>query len=55
MLISYEAQNGIIYPVATFQALKNALEWLELHKAELMENWSRATKGEPLKSIEPLE
>lgn len=37
------------------RALRHVLEWLDLHKAELIENWSRATKGEPLKSIEPLE
>lgn len=30
------------------------LEWLDLHREELMENWERACKGEPLNKIDPL-
>jgi hypothetical protein len=29
-------------------------EWTNLHKDELLENWSRIKKGEQLKKIEPL-
>lgn len=36
------------------RALKMILEWLEQHKEELMDNWEKAQKGDPLKKIEPL-
>lgn len=31
------------------------LEWADLHRAELMENWRLAQSGNPLTWIEPLE
>jgi hypothetical protein len=31
------------------------LEWADAHRAELMENWQRAIRNEPLHPIEPLE
>lgn len=31
------------------------VEWAELHRKELMQNWDLARKSAPLKSIEPLE
>lgn len=31
------------------------LEWLQLHRDELAENWRRARSGEQLLQIEPLE
>ena len=36
------------------RALKLVFEWMEMHKAELQENWDLAQKGEALKKIEPL-
>lgn len=36
------------------RAIRMILEWLDLHRDELMENWRRAQCGEPLKKIEPL-
>ena len=35
-------------------SLRMILEWLEDHRAELMNNWDKAQKGEPLDKIEPL-
>ena len=32
-----------------------ALEWLNLHRSELLENWQLARDAEPLNRIEPLE
>lgn len=29
-------------------------EWAQIHKAELLENWSRARRNEPLLTIDPL-
>ena len=37
------------------RALQLVMEWLNLHKEELLENWARTQNGEPLKSISPLE
>ena len=37
------------------RALKLVLEWMELHKKELIEDWELASKGESLKPIAPLE
>ena len=30
-------------------------DWIQLHKDELVANWTRARNGEPLSPIEPLE
>jgi hypothetical protein len=35
--------------------LKLVVEWMELHKAELLEDWQLAKQGQPLKPIAPLE
>ena len=31
------------------------LEWPQLHRAQLLENWDRARRHEPLESVAPLE
>jgi hypothetical protein len=31
------------------------IEWADMHRAELMDNWQRARRHEPLQRIEPLE
>ena len=36
------------------RALRLILEWLDLHRDELMENWERAQTGRKLEKIEPL-
>lgn len=36
------------------RALKMILEWLELHREELMADWEKAQKGDPLDKIAPL-
>jgi Domain of unknown function (DUF4160) len=37
------------------RAYQLVLEWNKLHRAELLENWERARRQEPLHPIEPLE
>lgn len=37
------------------RARKHILEWLDLHRSALVENWKLARKREPLRKIEPLE
>jgi hypothetical protein len=46
--------DGIVKGEMPGRALRMVLEWLEEHRGELMENWERAQKGEPLNKIEPL-
>jgi hypothetical protein len=37
------------------RALRMVLEWLDLHKEELLEDWYLAGQRKPLKKISPLE
>ena len=37
------------------RAEKLVLEWLSIHRTELLENWKAAALRKPLKKIEPLE
>lgn len=47
--------NGLVvrgdFPGAS---LRLVLDWAELHRAELLDNWDRARRGHPLVPIEPL-
>lgn len=36
------------------RAVKLVLEWLDLHRDDLMENWNRSQNGRILEKIEPL-
>lgn len=36
------------------RAIKLILEWLDLHRDELLDNWLRAQNGKLLVKIEPL-
>ena len=47
--------NQIVEGKFPRRALNLVLDWLELHKQELLEDWRLAEKGLPLASIEPLE
>lgn len=37
------------------RALELVLEWCDLHRSELLENWELARQRKPLRAIEPLE
>ncbi|HEY68472.1 MAG: DUF4160 domain-containing protein [Chloroflexi bacterium] len=58
------SEHEAVYEIETVEILRGALprrahalvvEWMTLHRAELMENWERARQGLPLIGIEPLE
>lgn len=53
--ISVEVESGRIHGQFPPRALKLVLEWRDLHRAELLENWQLAKQGRPLKPISPLE
>ena len=53
--ISLEVESGAVHGSFPPRALRHAREWTELHEQELLENWDRARRGEPLKPIAALE
>jgi hypothetical protein len=53
--ISVEMESGTIHGEFPARALRLVLEWANLHKQELIENWQLAKQGQPLKRVAPLE
>jgi hypothetical protein len=53
--ISVEMESGTVHGEFPARALRLVLEWANLHKQELIENWQLARQGQPLKRIAPLE
>lgn len=56
--------NEALYEIRTLRLYRGKLsrrvhnlviEWADLHRAELMDNWERARQGQELMWIEPLE
>ncbi len=52
MLVHIE--NGVVEGEMPQRALKMVFDWLEIHRAELLEMWNKAKNGEPIGKIEPL-
>ena len=52
-IIEIEAKNVI--GELPNRALRIVLEWLDLHKNELMNNWNNLQKGRSVVKIKPLE
>jgi hypothetical protein len=53
--ISVEIESGVVrgeFPVAL---LRHVLDWADLHRRELLENWELARQGAALHPIEPLQ
>jgi Domain of unknown function (DUF4160) len=53
--VSVEIQSGIVHGEFPTRALRLVLEWAELHRTELLNNWELARQGQPLTRIAPLE
>ena len=53
--ITVTIEAGIISGRFPKRALSHVLEWLELHKADLLGNWQLAKEHKALKKILPLE
>ena len=53
--VSVEINTGIVEGRFPRRALKALMEWYELHKDELLEDWQLAEQHEPLNRISPLE
>jgi hypothetical protein len=52
---SVEIETGLIRGTLAPTAERLVLEWLALHRSELLENWHRARAQEPLHRIAPLD
>lgn len=53
--VSIEIDSRVVLGEFPPRALRLVLEWAELHRAELLENWELARQGQPLIRIAPLE
>jgi hypothetical protein len=53
--ITVEIESGTVRGDFPGRALRLVLEWAELHKQELSEDWDLARQRQPLKRIAPLE
>lgn len=53
--ISVEIETGAVHGAFPPRALGFVREWAALHRAELLENWNRARRQQPLEPIAPLE
>jgi hypothetical protein len=49
-----EVHSGVVSGTMSRRALQLLFEWMELHQAELLENWNRARERRPLLAIPPL-
>jgi hypothetical protein len=48
-------KDGTVKGEMPKRALKLIFEWMEKHHDQLLEDWELSLKGQPLKSIEPLD
>jgi hypothetical protein len=53
--ITVDIMAGVINGEFPKRALGHVLEWYELHKEELLQDWDLARQRKPLKTIPPLE
>jgi hypothetical protein len=53
--ITVEIESGHVQGEFPTRARRLVLEWASLHRQELVANWERARRREPLTRIEPLE
>ncbi len=53
--VTVEIETGIVHGVFPKRGLRLVLEWLDLHKEELLDDWRLAEIKRPLKTIPALE
>ncbi len=53
--VTVEIGSGAAHGQLPKRALGHVLEWYEMHRDELLEDWSLAKNKRPLKKIPPLE
>jgi len=53
--IMVDIQDGLVTGQFPSRAVRHVLEWLDLHRDELMDNWNRCRRRQPIHKIAPLE
>jgi hypothetical protein len=53
--ITVEIETGIVNGRFPTRAQSHVLEWWQIHKAELLEDWRLASERKPMNKIDPLE
>ena len=53
--VKVEVRTGVVEGHFPKRALRHVLEWLDLHKDELLQDWQLARDEMPLNKIPPLE
>ena len=53
--VTVEIETGLVSGTFPPRALGHVLEWHQIHKDALRENWELASSRQPLKAIAPLE
>ena len=53
--ITVEIESGVVHGDFPKRALRLVLEWLDLHKDELLDAWDLIRAGRPARKIAPLE
>ncbi|MBF0191712.1 MAG: DUF4160 domain-containing protein [Magnetococcales bacterium] len=53
--ITVTIPDGVVEGCFPRRALNLVLEWMQLHRDELMQNWQRCQEHAPLTPIDPLE
>ena len=53
--ITVEIDTGVVIGRFPRRALSAVVEWYDVHRNELSENWKLARQEQPLRAIEPLE
>ena len=53
--ITVGLEDGVVKGEFPRRALRHVLEWYEVNKPALVENWGRAKERKPLQPIPPLE
>ncbi len=53
--VTVEINSGVVQGRFPRRALKALLEWYELHRDDLLEDWRLAEQHDPLNRIPPLE
>jgi len=53
--MTVEIETGVVEGQFPRRALRHVLEWYELHRDELRQDWELARQEQPLRRIDPLE
>ena len=53
--VTVTIETGVVSGQFPKRALTHVMEWLQLHRPELLKNWELAKLRKPLNKIDPLE